>query len=720
MCCALSTLSAQAPEAGETRVLKLTPSQAATVHIDGLLSEAFWQRAAVIGDLRQQEPDEGAPATEKTEVRVAVDGDNVYVGVMAFDRDPNGIVSRILRRDQIMDFRRGELQFAGDDAVAILFDTFHDSRNAFVFATNPNGAEFEALVTDEGSEVNIDWRAVWDVAATRNAQGWSAEFSIPLRTLRYPEDGSGVWGFNVYRTIRRKNEMVLWRSWSRDNEGFLRVSRAGLLQGMNGLPGSGLNLEVKPFVLGGARQELDANGETPISRESDVGLDLKSQVSQGLVFDLTLNTDFAQVEVDDEQVNLTRFSLFFPEKRDFFLENAGIFDVGLRGGFGPPPYQLFFSRRIGIGEEGPIPILGGARLTGRAGGQTLGLMNVVTAENDTVPVRSFSVARIKRDIGENNYLGAMVTDRRDTDGWNTVAAADGSFWLRPTMNVKGFISQSLTSGAGGDGRAYSATAEYRTDLVGATFEHLTVEPDAQADLGFITRTDIRQTRGEVVLSPRPHWLGIRYIDHRLEGEYISTTDWRMQDWTASLLVSPHFESGDWLGLDFNVGESQLDEGFRLADSIPVEVGRYDVTGVRLFAGTAPQRMVVGGLRGSWGHFYGGTHWSVEPSITLAPSPQVNLRLQHQWDRVEIPNGDLTSNVTSLRFGYAFSTKLTTNALLQYNSVDRRLSANLRLDFIHRPGSDLFIVLTEDRGVEDRLWALSNRGVVVKVTYLARM
>jgi hypothetical protein len=719
--CYAQPVSAQQPATAQVRALRLTPAQAETVEIDGRTAEAFWAEADVITDLRQQEPDEGAPATEDTEVRIAIDGENIYVAVTAFDREPDRVVSRILARDQVMEFNFDWLEFAGDDAVAILFDTFHDSRNAFVFATNPNGAEFDALITDEGNEINIDWRAVWEVAGTRTPEGWSAEFAVPLRTLRYPSDGEGArWGFNVYRTIRRKNEMVLWQSWSRDNEGFERVSRAGDLVGVEDLPRFGITVDLKPFVLAGTRQELDTLGQTPLEGHADAGLDLKSEIVPGLVLDLTLNTDFAQVEVDDEQVNLTRFSLFYPEKREFFLENSGIFDLGFTGGFGPPPYQLFFSRRIGIGPEGEIPIIGGGRLTGRLGGQTLGFMNVITAESGDVPLTSFSVARVKRDIGESSFLGAMVTDRRDGDGASTVAAVDGSFWLSPTLNLWGFYTRSFTSGEGGNDHTYSLNAEYYTDLVGASIQHLTVGPEARADIGFITRTDVRQTLAEFRLSPRPGRWGIRVIETSVEGEYVTTTDGRMQDWEVSFAVDPEFDSGDSFRAMFDLGEVQLDEGFRLADSIPIPVGRYDATGARLFLNSSRHRALVGQLRLGWENFFGGDRWFVEPSLSLSPSPQVSLELANEWNRVDNPNGELTTNITSFRFGYAFSTKLFTNALVQYNSLDNAFSANLRLDFIHRPGSDLFIVLTEGRGVDDDLWKLTDRGFTVKLTYLLRL
>ena len=713
-------LAAQDQENDQIQALRLTPDQSETIRLDGLLSEPFWQHAFVISDLKQQEPNEGTPATETTEIRVARDGTTLYLGIVAKDSEPHRIVSRILQRDRVMELEHGDFQFTGDDAIAILFDPFHSSRDAFVFATNANGAEFDALITDEGAEVNVDWRAIWEVAATRGPEGWSAEFAIPFRTLRYPEGEDGEsWGFNVYRTIRRKNEMVLWQSWSRDNEGFIRVSRAGHLTGMADLPDPGLNVEVKPFVLGGIRQERTDDGQTPVERETDIGLDLKSELRPGLVLDLTVNTDFAQVEVDDEQVNLTRFSLFYPEKRDFFLENSGVFEVGADGGFGPPPYKLFFSRRIGIGPDGPIPMLGGARLTGRIGGQNVGFMNVVTGESGEEPRTNYSVARIKRNLGESNFLGWMVTDRRDKETSNTVAAVDGSFWLRPTLNVKGFLTRSFTSGAGGEGNAFAATVEYETDFLGASFSHLTVDPEAQADMGFITRTDVRTTEAELRLSPRPGRWGIRVIETRTEGSYTSTTSGRMQDWEAGTFFSIDLESGESIGMKWGLGETRLDETFSVADSLPIEPGLYDIVEGRIFLNSSRHRAVVGNLRTHWQKFYDGNLWEIEPSLSASPSPQISMELAHSWNRVEVPAGAFTANITSLRFGYAFSTKLTTNALVQYNSLNNDVSANLRLNFIHRPGSDLFVVFTERRGVEDELWDLSNRGMVAKITYLMR-
>jgi hypothetical protein len=329
------------------KAVRLAP-RSEELRIDGRLDEAAWARTDPAGQLRQREPQEGAFATETTEVRVLYDAHNLYVGVLARDREPARVIARILQRDKLMQPGGfdGRHEFAGDDGVAILLDPFRDRRNAVVFATNPNGAEFDALITDEGPTFNADWRGVWRVAAQRLDDGWSAEFEIPFRTLRYPQAAEQTWGFNVVRMIRRKNEEALWAAWARD-EGFHRVSRAGRLEGLAALPRSGMNLEVKPFGLAGGTHEAGKS----VAGRADVGLDAKWEVRPGIVLDATVNPDFAQVEADDQQVNLTRFDLFFPEKRDFFLENAGIFEFGTRGFGETPPFLLFFSRRIGIKEE---------------------------------------------------------------------------------------------------------------------------------------------------------------------------------------------------------------------------------------------------------------------------------------------------------------------------------------------------------------------------------
>jgi hypothetical protein len=717
---------------GEASAYRIPAGSGVTVEIDGRIAEEVWERATPLTGFMQRDPEEGDAATERTEVRLAYDDDALYVGVTAYDSSPERVVARELQRDKILqpdEFGNGGLQAAGDDVIALLLDPFHDHRNGVVFATNANGAEFEALITDEGGGINVDWRAVWEVAGTRTADGWSAEFAIPWRTLRYP-DGSidEPWGLNVMRVIRRKNEVALWQSWQREGGGLHRVSRAGHLPGLTDLPRQGLNVEAKPYVLGARRQEVDDLGTMTSSTDPSIGLDLKSEVRPGLLLDLTVNTDFAQVEVDDAQVNLTRFNLFFPEKRDFFLENSGVFDFGVPGNpLEPPPYQMFFSRQIGISEDGEVPILAGARLTGRIGAQSVGFMSVATddvpavGDTEAIDRELFSVARIKRDVGESNYIGAMVVDRRGNEPDNTVAGIDGQFVMGQAWVWGFFGSRSFTEGPGGDDTSYQIGYEYFGDRFGSFLNHYSIGPEAEAGAGFITRTDYRST--ELYSGPtwRPSAFGLREIQLFAGGRYATTvSDNRLQDWNAGFFLSNTWESSDQITFFLQAGETVVDEEFDLSDDVIVPPGRYRADTFGWFAGTSSARAISFGANGVISAFYDGSLISLSTTMTAAFSPQLSVAPSFTRNLVEVPDGAFTADISALRVSYSFSTKLSTNALVQYNSLDSDFSANVRFNFIHRPGSDLFIVFTENRGGDDFEWSrLSDRGLVAKLTYLVR-
>jgi len=718
----LSARIPQAAAAGDSiRAIRIDPDGGDRVDLDGRLTESFWTRAPLIDDFRQREPQEGTPATERTEVRVAYDAENLYVGIDAFDSRPDLVVARLLQRDRVMSRHGfGGIGFQGDDGVAILLDAFHDHRNAVIFATNPNGAEYDALLTDEGDQFNVDWRGVWRVASARTDHGWSTEFAIPWRTLRYPPDAIGrVWGFNVFRVIQRKKEEVLWRSWSREGGGFDRVSQAGHLLGLAGLPRSGLNIEAKPFALEGRTQNRVEDGSLVGERRTDFGLDLKSEIRPGLVLDLTANTDFAQVEVDDQQVNLTRFSLFFPEKRDFFLENSGIFEFGRQGFFGGPPYLMFFSRNIGIGPGGEVPIIGGGRLTGRIGGQTIGLLGVVTDAAHGRDGETFNVVRLKRDVGASNYVGAMLTDRRGADAANTVVGMDGRFYLHPTLVLDAFVAKSYTDGAGGDGVAYDASLDYTADLYGGFLEHTVIGREAVAAAGFITRTDIRKTSLNLRRRIRPDFAGLRLNDFRFNGDYQSTTDGRFQDWNAGLSAMPTWNAGDNGTISWQAGETQVDFAFVLADSVPVPAGRYRSNQWRFNYSSSSSRPWIVSAGHSRSAFYGGTLRTWSASLAWTPVPAISVTPSVSRNDVALPDGSFTADILGFRAIWALSTKVTTNALIQYNRLTDDFVSNIRFNFIHRPGSDLYVVFTEQRGVEDDAWALADRGVVMKLTYLFR-
>ncbi len=693
--------------------LRAVPVPDGAVTVDGLLTEGAWRGAPLASGFRQREPDQGQAATDTTEVRVLYDDRALYVGIIA--RGRNGS-ARILQRDRVLarDFF-GRPQFAGDDAVAILLDAFHDHRNAVIFATNPNGAEFDALLTDEGREFNVDWRAVWSVRAARFAGGWSAEFAIPFRTLRYPAGAqSQTWGFNVARITRRNNQESLWTSWSRDNEGMHRISRAGHLVGLERLPRSGLAVEAKPYLL--------ASGEDTgsVSTRFKAGLDAKWEVRPGLTLDATANTDFAQVEVDSEQVNLTRFDLFFPEKRDFFLENAGIFEFGMRAAIEPPPFLLFFSRRIGISDSGSVPVIAGTRLTGRVGAQTLGLLDVVTDEVIDQRRSNYAVARIKRDVGANSYLGAMLTDLRRAGGYqNTAGGVDASLWPSRLLNLQGFYARTATSGPGGEGAAYRLASDFQADRVGVTAYALGVAPEATVDLGFITREDMRRYETFGRVTPRPQVLGLRKIDVFFDVNVVTRWDGVFQEWNSGPGFSFEWQSGESLSLFGFTGKLRLDEAFDLSDSIPVDPGDYDNQTVGWFGNSAMQRPIAFSSSGFFIRSYGGTVNTVTGSVVTTPDPHVRLQLGTTRNWVTLPNGSLTADLATARLTLAFSTRVALFVLTQYNSLDRSVTANLRFNVIHRPGSDFYLVINELRGSDTSVWDFDRRAAVLKLTYLAR-
>ncbi len=698
-------------------VHRLAPGTA--VRLDGQLTEPFWSTVPAATGFRQREPAVGQPATEPTEVRVAFDGTTIYVGVLARDSRPDQVIARVLQRDQVVRVSELEpgLRFKGEDVVAILLDPFHDRRSAYLFATNANGAEFDGLISNDGREINADWRGVWKVASHRSAEGWSTEFAIPLRSIRYPSDSTAVWGFNVTRYRAATNEETVWTSWGRDPEGFHRVGNAGHLVGIGALPRPGANLEVKPYLLAGGTRTTEGAATTNDGR-LEAGLDLKTEVTPGLVLDLTANTDFAQAEVDDEKVNLTRFSLFFPEKRDFFLENAGIFAFGFASAFEPPPFLMFFSRRIGVADDGPVPILGGLRLTGRAGRQSIGVLNVVTDPAFGVPRQNHAVVRIKRDFSTGGYLGAMATDQRSGEDWNTTGGVDFLVRPRPSLTVSGYLATTAAKDArtGFSGRV---DAQYQTDRFGAEVAHLVVDRNARADLGFVTRTDIRRSDVNARLTARPTFFGLRRLDVLMYGQLITNGVGTVQDWTVSPNLAAEWNSGHRLFAWYSHGSTRLDEGFALSDSVPVPAGAYDLWSWNWYASTSQRRPIVLQTDVTLQGIYGGTVHSVGGEVSARPSPNFALGLKVHRSLVDLPGGRLTADLATVRLTVALSTKLIANTLLQYNALERDLGLNLRIGYTFRPGSDLFLVFNERRGDGTRLWAPRERAGLVKLTFLSR-
>jgi hypothetical protein len=684
--------------------------------VDGVLDDPAWRDAPSSSGFRQREPQEGSPATEATEVRVVYDRETLFVGVLARDSEPGAVIGRVLERDAIM--RQGldnAARFAGDDVVAISLDTFHDHRSAFVFATNPNGAEFDALVTDESPTLNVDWRAVWRVAAARVPEGWSAEFAIPFRSLRYPVgESEAVWGFDVERIVRRRNEDTLWSAWSRAEGGLHRVSRAGHLVGLGGLPRSAANVELRPFGLASGSHGPAAGDDGATAR---LGADLKWEARPGLVLDATLRPDFAQVEADDQTVNLTRFEIFFPEKRDFFLENAGIFDFGTRGTFETPPFLMFFSRRIGILGGAELPVLGGLRLSGRVGRQTIGLLDVLTGEGAVgAPRTNFGVARLKRDVGARGYLGAMLADRRGDGAPRSDLGLDASLWPAPRLNLQAFAART-GRGDGASDWAARAAGEYGGDPWFFSAELLRIGPRAETAMGFVTQTDVARASGKAQYTFRPRLPRLRSLAVYTGGKRQTHVDGRPRDRNAFAGVSFGLHSGDGLSLTHVRGSIDLDWGFDVGGRVPVAPGRYAlaITEGSLF--TSGSRPLSAFATASLQRIWDGTIDAVGGGLTLRAGSHLSLSASATRSEADLPGGSFVAYVSGVRMTYAFSTRLVAHAYGQYNSLDRRFVGNLRLRYTWRPGSDFHLAFDEQRGEPSDAGSLRGRGLVLKLSYL---
>ncbi len=715
--CSVSALFAQAENPLQLRAHRINSD----VQIDGLLREAYWQEAPFAAGFRQNQPREGEPATERTEVRVIYDEQNLYVGVMCFDSAPHKIVAQKLQRDGGLD---------DDDMFAFLLDTYHDKRNAYFFATNPNGAEQDGQMVDGAFEADLDWDGVWEVHAKIHEQGWSAEFKIPLWNLKFNALPEQSWGINFTRVIKRKTEQANWASWSRDNlGGFLRVSRAGDLLGLHNVK-PGRNLQVKPYGLGKTLRDNLLTASPRKDEKLDAGLDIKYGVASNLTLDLTANTDFAQVEADVEQINLTRFPLFFPEKREFFLESANTFQFGEQNFFGPPPIQLFYSRRIGIQGFGEIvPLIAGGRLTGKAGKYELGLLDMLTDEKGGAPRSHFSVVRVNRDVSQRSKIGVMFTNRADL-GRNQQQAygADANLWLSNPMVFQSFFAQTHDSRDGATRTAWKVGLDFTKDHWGWFASHMTIDKDFDPGVGFVLRSNIRRSFATFRVSPQPNGSFLRRSNIFQTLTHLTNIDGRVQDWDYRLTCFNELTNGD----NFNIGYGRIFERLELEDPNALYRFRADILIPQgdyynhllqaNYQSSAKRKLTVFGSV-FWREFYDGELRNYGGGFGFRPNAHWSFGLNYDRNQVDLPQGELNTDLFELRGNFAFNTRLFLNALLQYNSETNELSTNLRLNFIHTPGSDLFFVYNESRGREGEEFSdglpARNREVVLKFTRLLR-
>ncbi len=696
------------------------------VRIDGRLDEAIYTTTEPIGDFVQQEPDEARPATEKTEAWVFFDDDQVYVSARCWETHPERRVANEMRRDTS--------QLRQNDTFAVLFDTFHDRRNGYLFYANPIGGLADSQITDEGPP-NVDWNTVWNVKTGRFEGGWTIEMAIPFKSLRYQPGRDQTWGINLRRVVRWKNEWSYLAQVPRaltTFRGILKISSAATLVGLEAPSGS-RNLELKPYVLAGVSTDNMVAPRVSNDASGRAGGDMKYGLTQNLTADLTVNTDFAQVEVDEQQVNLTRFNLFFPEKRDFFLEGLGTFafagraSAGLAAGSGDTPY-LFFSRRIGLDNNRVTPLRAGGRLTGKVGGFTVGMLNVETGDDDAARVEdaNSTVLRAKRDVLRRSSIGGMYTHRTSTPGRvgaNDGYGADATFSFYQNVRFDTYVARTHTEERPGDDLSYRGFFDYNADRYGVQVERLVVERNFLPEIGFVRRPDIRRNFLLGRFSPRPaHSKYVRRFVSQASVLYLTNNNNRLDTRELSGSFQTELVNSDVASIGLIDSFERLTRPFDVTSSVSVPVGSYDFRTLQLSYAAGQQRKVSGTVVYEAGPFYNGDRQSIALNTArVEVTPQVSLEPSFSINFVDLPQGKATLTVLRNRATYTVTPRMFVSGIVQYNSTTRSAGSNVRLRWEYAPGSELFVVYTDDYDTDVRagLTPLRNRALVVKVNRLFR-
>ncbi|MCH7775149.1 MAG: carbohydrate binding family 9 domain-containing protein [Gemmatimonadetes bacterium] len=706
--------------------------------IDGIPDEDAWQAAAVISDFVQNEPFEGRAATERTEVRILYDDAAVYVAAWMFDADPSAIVLGETRRDA---------DLSDTDALLIVLDTYLDRQNGFVFGTTPAGIEYDGQVIKEGQGgfgggfgsggsrqqrgsgggFNVNWDGSWDVATSRDGRGWYAEFRIPFSTLRYGRGGAQTWGLNISRNIRRRNEQAFWAPIPRQFD-LYRLSQAGTLQGIEAP--ARRTVDVTPYVLGSSEWDYTTGAGGPaVNRVGDIGGDIKIGVTPSLTFDATYNTDFAQVEVDDEQINLTRFSLFFPEKRPFFLENAGTFSVGT-----PRSVELFFSRRIGIADGLAVPILGGGRLTGKVGRVTVGALNIQTRRlqrldpatrqlEEIAPRNNFSVARVLRELPNRSRIGAMFISRLNTDDtndYNLTYVVDGRLGIGDAVSIDGYVALTQTPGLVDGEHAFNISGSYTTRNWEAGLAFRELGADFNPEVGFLGRRAYRFRSARLLRHVRfpsiPWFRELRpHITYR---EFLDLDGFSE---TRLIHIDNHLEFANGAFFQFpsvNFTREGIKEPFGIADGVEVLPGTYNNIDIGWRFNTNESATLS--LAGSTniGGFYSGHRKGGDITLNGRFGYAFVMGLRLGYFDVDLAEGSFETALIALRTAYSFTPRIYLQSLIQYSDQTDNFSVNVRFGWLNTAGTGLFVVYNDIERVEsESRWEAVNRSFIVKFTQL---
>ncbi len=649
------------------------------INFDGKLSGPLWQTTNAIDNFTQRELNFGQRASEQTKVAIVYDDLALYIGVWCYQKE-NTIRAKFLQRD---------FDYDQDDVFGVAISPFNDKRNGYLFVINPNGARADLLIAG-GEEGNKDWNGVWDAKTSITNEGWFAEIRIPFNSLQFKKDSLHNWGINFERDIRYKNEQVLWQGWTRDCSIFCFVN-AGTLTGLENI-GYAKKFELKPYALG----EFDKTENQSTSLNGKLGGDLNINITPTLKLNITANTDFAQVEADRIAVNLSRFNLYYPEKREFFLEGYQNYQFNLGGN-----NQAFYTRKIGIENFEPVRIIGGARLFGKVGKNNIGLLNIQTAASGNQPTTNNTVARYKRDIGSQSYIGAIITSKNNSNISNQVAGLDGAYSTSKFLKNKNLVIAALVSKSfdkaknGIDNYAWRFFIDYPNDLIDHFIGVAGVQNNYNPELGFLSRKNYESFTWNMRYNPR--WFA-KYGIKKLLLKPWEFTIYRTN--TTGKLESFNNESRPF-GFQTNGGErfefnlqqkfDRLDTPFALTNNIKIPVGKFWMYRTELQGRTFQGRKVWASLNYNWGGFYTGKISIIETSLGVNVNKHFNLRTDYTLNKIKLPQGNVTTNEFAQYINYAFTTRLDIATFIQWNSLDDLLSGNLRLHWIPNIGSDLFVV-----------------------------
>src|SRR5215831_4611941 len=650
-----------------------------SINFDGNPNDSIWKSAQRISNFTQRELHFGELASEKTETAILYDDNNLYIGVWCYMNNAQKIVAKFMSRD---------FDYENDDVFGVLISPFNDGRNGYLFVINPNGARADLQVTWEN--YNIDWNGVWDAKTIRNDSGWFAEIEIPFNTLQFRRDSVKTWAINFARKISYKNEEDRWQGWSRDYS-FENLSNAGILIGIKDI-GYAKHFEFKPYALGG----LEKNQNEDLHSTGKLGADLNVNITPTLKLNLTTNTDFAQVEVDKIQANLTRFNLYYPEKREFFLESASNFEVYLGN-----DNEIFYSRRIGIQDHQPVNIIGGARLFGKVGRSNIGFLCLETAKIDSVPATNNTVIRYKYDIGKQSYIGGIITSRINSNTANQVAGIDAnyttsSFLKNKNLTIAGLLATSIDNyKTNNNTLAYRVYCDFPNDLIDHYIGYSSVQQNFNPELGFLTRENYDALNWHLDIMPR--WFkkfGVQQMIFQLWSlsYYVTQSTGQLESWSNETTPMGFIlKSGESFQFNLQQSYDRLDNPFDLTDSAVIPIGKYHMHNIEFQFSTYQSRKLWTQLSYNWGKFYSGKIKTFSTSLGINLSKHFNLTTDYTYNYITLPDANVTSNELAQYFNYAFTTKIDISLFAQWNSLEDVMFFNFRLHWIPKIGTDLYAV-----------------------------